>query len=293
MLERRQALAVVAGAALAGCARKRPLTVGAKGSTEQAILAEVVAQHLEHRLGAQVERSLNLGGTLLAHQTLITGVVDLYPEYSGLAFAILFKLPHESDPAIVFERLRNEYRLRCAVEWLGPLGSSGGPVMVVRAEDARTSRLATLTDAAGYAPRWNLGVGREFIEQPALFRRLMSVYNLPLTAAPKALDAPALYKALADGEVNMVGGSPTDPQLAGPEFRVLDDDQGAFPPCQAGLAVRSEALTRYPAMGPALAQLTGKFSTEGLRKLSHEVEIERRSAAQIAAEFLREAGLAG
>ncbi|HET6673901.1 MAG TPA: glycine betaine ABC transporter substrate-binding protein, partial [Nitrospiraceae bacterium] len=49
----------------AGCGKERPITVGSKNFTEQVILGEVVAQHLEHRLGRRVDRKLNLGGTLL------------------------------------------------------------------------------------------------------------------------------------------------------------------------------------------------------------------------------------
>jgi osmoprotectant transport system substrate-binding protein len=265
--------------------------VGAKTSTGQAVLAEAVAQHLERRLSVPIERRLNLGDTLLAHQALLTGIVDLYPEYSGLALTIIFKLPHEPDPAIVFERVRNEYRVRCAVEWLERLGSNGGFAMIVRTADARPPRLATLSDAVSYAPRWKLGLPQEFLTQPALFRRLMSVYALPLAAGPRTVEPGALYTALAAGEVNMVAGSPTDPQLDGPEFAVLQDDRGAFAPCQAALAVRTDALERLPGLRPALAQLGGKFPLAALRKMAHAVQFERRPAAEVAAAFLREAGL--
>jgi len=291
-LTRRDTLGVLAAAALAGCARKRPLRVGAKNSTEQTILAEAVAQHLERRLGVPVERRLNLGDTVLAHQALITGQVDLYPEYSGLAFTIVLKLPFEAEPAIVMERLRSEYRLRSAIEWLDPLGSEGGFSMVIRGEDARAGRLTTLSDAAAHATRWRLGVTQEFLEQPTLYRRLMSVYSLPLAAAPRAFQAGALYKALAASEVSMVSGSLTDAALAGADFQVLQDDRNAFPPCQAALAVRADALTRHPDLRQVLDQLAGKFSTEALRKLSLEVEVQHRPVAQVAADYLRRAGLA-
>jgi len=282
---------MVGAAGLAGCSRKRPLAVGAKTSPAQAILAEAVAQHLEGRLGAPVERRLNLGDTLLAHQALITGVVDLYPEYSGLALTVIFKLPHESDPAIVFERVRNEYRIRSAVEWLEPLGCEGGFVMVVRADEARRAGLAALSDAARGGPGWKLGLPQEFLVQPAWFSRLMSVYALPLAGPTKTLEAGALYQALSAGEVNMVAGSPTDPQLESAEFQALKDDRGAFAPCQAALAVRAEALARTPGLRGALAQLAGKFTTAVLRTLARSVQLQHRPAAEVAAEALRQAGL--
>ncbi|MGH7164584.1 MAG: glycine betaine ABC transporter substrate-binding protein, partial [Nitrospiraceae bacterium] len=62
-----------------GCTEERPITVGSKNFTEQVILGEIVAQHLEHRLSRTVDRKLNLGGTLLVHQALVNGEIDLYP----------------------------------------------------------------------------------------------------------------------------------------------------------------------------------------------------------------------
>ena len=64
-------------AGIVGCTGEPPITVGSKNFTEQVILGEIVAQHLEHRLGRRVDRKLNLGGTMLAHQALVRGEIDL------------------------------------------------------------------------------------------------------------------------------------------------------------------------------------------------------------------------
>ena len=80
-------------AGIAGCTREHPITVGSKNFTEQVVLGEIVAQHLEHRLGRRVDRKLNLGGTMLAHQALVRGDIDLYPEYTGTALTTILKLP--------------------------------------------------------------------------------------------------------------------------------------------------------------------------------------------------------
>src|SRR5918996_734752 len=106
---------------IAGCTKERPITVGSKNFTEQVILGEIVAQHLEHRLGRRVDRRLNLGGTLLAHQGLAKGDIDLYPEYTGTALTTILKLPPISDPAAAMALVRTEYQTRFGVEWMDPL----------------------------------------------------------------------------------------------------------------------------------------------------------------------------
>src|SRR5260370_12070296 len=97
---RTQAVAsLIAAILLAACGRSGRIVVGSKNFTEQVILGEIVAQHLERRLGAKVERKLNLGGTLLAHQALVSGQIDLYPEYTGTALTAVLKLPVSRDAA--------------------------------------------------------------------------------------------------------------------------------------------------------------------------------------------------
>src|SRR5256885_2173110 len=46
------------------------ITIGSKFFTEQVILAELLAQHIETRTSIPVDRKTNLGGTLLVHKAL-------------------------------------------------------------------------------------------------------------------------------------------------------------------------------------------------------------------------------
>ena len=98
--------------ALIGCGKDRSLTVGSKNFTEQVILGEIVAQHVSLRLSQRVDRKLNLGGTLLAHQAMLQGGLDLYPEYTGTALTSILKLPLSSDPTAVFATVKAEYLSR-------------------------------------------------------------------------------------------------------------------------------------------------------------------------------------
>src|SRR5205085_2503999 len=120
-----------------GCSGPRPIVVASKNFTEQLVLGEIMAQQLERRLGQKVERKLNLGGTLLAHQALINGEIDVYPEYTGTALTAILKLPPSSDAAKVLEEVRSEYAKRWRVEWLAPFGFNNSFAIVIRGDDAR------------------------------------------------------------------------------------------------------------------------------------------------------------
>jgi osmoprotectant transport system substrate-binding protein len=282
-------LCVLAG--LAGCTREHPITVGSKNFTEQVVLGEIVAQHLEHRLGHRVDRKLNLGGTMLAHQALLRGEIDLYPEYTGTALTAILKLSPTSDPAAAVALVRSEYQSRFALEWMEPLGFNNTFAMVIRGEDARKHKIATLSDAARHAPGWNLGVGYEFQQRPDGLAGLLKTYHLPIHGSPKTMDLGLLYKALEQGQVSMVAGNATDGQLSVLDALVLQDDQRYFPPYDCGLVVRPEILKDHPALRQALVELGGRFTDQTMRKLNHQVDSEHRPIRDVAEQFLRDAGL--
>jgi glycine betaine/choline ABC-type transport system substrate-binding protein len=285
---------VIAGlwaAAILGCTREQPITVGSKNFTEQVVLGEIVAQHLEHRLARRVDRKLNLGGTMLAHQALARGEIDLYPEYTGTALTAILKLPPAHDPVAALALVRGEYQARFGLEWMDPLGFNNTFAMVIRGEDARKNKIATLSDAARHSPGWNLGVGYEFQQRPDGLAGLMKTYHLPIVGSPKTMDLGLLYKALEQGQVSMVAGNATDGQLSVLDALVLQDDQHYFPPYDCGLVVRAELLKDNSPLRQALVELAGRFTDVTMRKLNYQVDGEHRPIRDVAEQFLREAGL--
>jgi glycine betaine/choline ABC-type transport system substrate-binding protein len=278
-------------AGIVGCTKEPPITVGSKNFTEQVVLGEIVAQHLEHRLGRRVDRKLNLGGTMLAHQALVRGEIDLYPEYTGTALTAILKLAPTSDPAAAMALVRAQYQARFGVEWMDSLGFNNTFAMVIRGEDARKSKIATLSDAAKYSLGWNLGVGYEFQQRPDGLTGLLKTYNLPIAGSPKTMDLGLLYKALEQREVNMVAGNATDGQLSVLDVLVLGDDKRYFPPYDCALAVRSKSLEANPPLRQALTELAGLFTDLTMRKLNYQVDAAHRPVREVAEQFLREAGL--
>lgn len=273
---------------LAGCSRApQPLRVGSKNFTEQVVLGEIIAQHLEHRLGQKVERKLNLGGTLLAHQALLSGEIDLYPEYSGTALAAILKQPLDNDAAQVFERVRAEYARQFQLSWLDPLGINDTFVMVIRGADARAQHLETLSDASRSATAWALGVGYEFQSRPDGLAALDKSYGLRWSGSPKSMDLGLLYRAIEQKQVSMIAANATDGLLSKMDLKVLADDRRAFPPYEVSIAARQDRLSQVKGLRAALAELSGKFTNQRMRELNFQVDGRHHPLADVAAEFLR------
>ena len=271
-----------------GCSNKTPhVVVGSKNFTEQVILGEIIAQQIENRLHIAVERKLNLGGMLLAHQALLSDQIDLYPEYTGTAFANILKSGGVTDPEVVLERVRAEYA-RMQLEWLDPLGFESSFAMTVRGEDARTLHLETLSDAAAAQHAFSLGCGYEFLTHPDGFAALNSKYSIKWTGAQKTMDLGLLYRALNDRQVSMVAGNTTDGVLNKLDVRVLKDDKHAFPPYQACIVVRAGAFSQNPQLREVLSELSGKITDVTMRGLNYAVDGEHRRVEDVARDFLKQ-----
>ncbi len=284
---------LIAAAFLSGCSSgPQPVVVGSKNFTEQLILGEIAAQHIENRLHAQVTRRLNLGGTLLANQALLSGRIEFYPEYTGTAYASVLRLPAGAPPDTIAARVRHEYERRYHLVWLPPLGFNNGFALAVRGADARARKLETLSDAAAYAPGWQLGIGYEFLERPDGYPALMKTYGLHIKAPPRTMDLGLVYRALESGQVDMAAGSETDGWLAASDIKVLRDDKHAFPPYDAAFVARPNALDAHPGLQKALEELSGKFNGKTMQSLNRRVDVDHQPLAAVARDFLRQSGLA-
>ncbi len=292
-MDRRKTVACLIGAGLtaSSCRRGERIVVASKNFTEQVLLGEILAQQVERRLGVPVEHKLNLGGTLLTHEALVAGSIDLYPEYTGTALTAILKQPPAQDASQVLARVRQEYRRRWKISWLKPFGFNNTFAMVVRAETARALAAPALSAAAARPEPWKLGAGYEFLERPDGFRGLAARYGLRTDGNPVTMDLGLLYTALQSRKVEMAAANSTDGQLSILDVVVLADDRHYFPPYQCATLVRSDTLARYPKLEAALGELSGRITDAGMRRLNYEVEGRHRSVRVVAAEFLAHSDL--
>src|SRR5436305_9052042 len=104
---------------LPACSHRDRIVVGCKNFTEQIVLGELIAQEIENKTHLPVERRFYLGGTYIAHQGILAGRIDIYPEYTGTALNAVLKLQPSSEPKAVYDRVKSEYERRFHLT-LGP-----------------------------------------------------------------------------------------------------------------------------------------------------------------------------
>ncbi len=282
-------LLVTLGSGIVLSARSRAqVVVGSKNFTEQLVLGEIVAQALERR-GIRVERQLDLGGTAICDRALRAGQIDVYVEYTGTALTAIFHRPVAQDRTAVMREVREEYA-KTGRTLLAPLGFNNTFAILVRGADARRLALRSIADLVRVQGRWRPGFGYEFLERPDGYRGLVKAYGLAFRESPRVMDLALMYRALADGQVDVIAGDATNGLIDAFDLVPLRDDRHYFPPYDAVPVVQTLSLLRNPVVGDVLRGLGGRISDETMRRLNYEVDARHRDVADVAREFLRASG---
>ncbi len=261
------------------------IVIGSKFFTEQVVLAELLAQHIEARTGIHVQRKTNLGGTLLVHKAMQAGQVDLYVEYTGTALNAVLNESPTGDSAAVYQRVKQVYGDRFNFEVAEPLGFENTFAMVIRRDDAQRLHLQKMSDLLPLEQKWRVGVGFEFLERSDGFRGWSERYGLHFAQQPSVMDLGLIYRALQDRKVDLVAGNSTDGVIDSLHLVVLEDDRHYFPPYDAVPIVRRATLEKFPQLRAALAELAGKITAPEMRRLNYLVDAEQRDAAAVVRDF--------
>lgn len=284
-------LAVVAHAAAAQPSVDRPVIVASKPFGESFLLAEMLAQLLEHH-GVTVDRRPGLGATEIAFSALRADEIDVYPEYTGTGLLAILGEPPRSDPDEVYARVAGEFERRFGVRWLPPLGFSNSYAIAVRRETAEQYGLRTLSDLARVSPQLVAGFTPDFIGRPDGLPGLEAAYGIRPRAV-RALLAAVKYQALAESRVDVIDGYETDGFIARYDLVVLLDDRGFFPAYDAAAIVGPRLARDRPDAIAILTRLSGRLTEERMRALNEQIEVAGEPIPEVARSALRDLSLLG
>ncbi len=274
-------------AVLTGCGRS-DVVVGSKDFNESTILGEVVAYYVESN-GASVEHRQRLGGSPVVWNALLSGEIDVYPDYTGtLRQELLSEL-----------KLKDDDELREALEERGlrmtrSLGFDNSYEIGIpnkpTAEAARRfgtddlSDIRTISDLRRY-PNLKCGFANEFVKRSDGWEPLKRVYALPQDDV-LPLEHDFAYIGLANGDIDVMDVYATDAKVKVYDVRVLVDDENFFPEYEAVLVYRADLEERAPEVVSAIRRLEGKIDVDTMTTLNARTMLGGEEAARVAADFL-------
>jgi osmoprotectant transport system substrate-binding protein len=275
---------------------KVSLTIGSKNFAESEITGEIYAQALE-AAGYKIKTDLSLGSETIALKTLKAGQISGYPEYTSTALESLFGLepeevPAEAEPA--YEKAKAEFEKEGLTAFPPTPFSSANAVGTTK-KLADELGLETVSDLDGQSEELTLYGSPECRQRSDCLAGLEKFYDLKFKSF-KPVDIGLRYTVLEKGQADLSILFTTDPQLAAEsdKFVILEDDKEVFP---AGNVIFVTDQATVKKAGPdyekTIVQVQEGLTLPVVQELNARVELEKQSAKEVAAEYLKEAGYIG
>ena len=293
-------ISVFALTAMTLLSRKPDVVIGGKDFTEQSVLGEMLAILIEENSDLAVDRKLYLGGTMICFNALQAGDLDLYAEYTGTGLVNILKREPINDPDEAYAAVKDDFKDTYGLVWLKPFGFNNTYTLTMRKAQAEKLSIRTFSDLATYVSTQGestdpltAGFTAEFIERPDGYKGLTDAYGFRFAIEPRQLDPGLMYKACADGDVDVICAFATDGRIAAYDLFTLEDDRKFFPPYYAAPLIRAQTLAKHPELEDILNRLAGKLDNETMQKLNLQVDREEdpRQAREVARDFLIHHGL--
>lgn len=278
------------------------IVVGSKIDTEGALLCPLVSIALKAH-GIKVVEKCGTGATQVVRKALVTGEIDVYPEYTGNAPYLIknvrfapgaFRDPVRGHAAGAAADLQQNQ-----IVWLKPAPANVTYGFAIPAKLAAAENIATLTQLAAYinaCKPFKVVVSQEFVDRADGLKAFEQAYGFRLKPSQLIIlpggNTAQTESAAARGTsgANAAMSYSTDGQLAALGLVSLSDSGAAADIYQPLLTIRSEALKKYPAVPSIIDPIFATLDTATLSRLNAQIVVGGLPGARVAEQYLREKG---
>jgi osmoprotectant transport system substrate-binding protein len=268
------------------------LTLGTKDFTEQFLLGELYEQALAAR-GYKVRLRKDIGSTEVIDTQLTSGQIDTYPEYLGVAVTVVAGEADAGSSAAETYRLATDYYAQRGQALSEQTPFENVDAIATTQVFAQQQRLTSLPDLRRL-PSFTLGARPEFADRVQGLAGLQRVYGLT-NAEFKPIEIGAQYQALDEGDIDAANVFTTDGQLAGGNYRLLEDPQRLFGFQHVALVIDQDALERLGGdrFMTVINAVNRRLTTSAMIEMNRDVDLEGQDEALVAERFLTGVGLLG
>jgi osmoprotectant transport system substrate-binding protein len=269
------------------------ITIGSANFAESQILAEIYAQGLAAK-GYKVGKKLNIGAREVYFPALLSGHIDMLPEYTGSTLAYLTKEADASKPDAetnyqnLVAALRNKNIT--ALEMAAAQDQDG---IVVNKQTAEKYGLKKVSDLKAHASELVMGGPPECPQRHACLKGLEDVYGIHFKDfKPLDVAGPITVKALKSNEIQVADLFTTQSAIPANGFVLLEQDPPIAGAENVVPIVRDEIVEAYgDDLKNDVNAITAKITTKNLTAMNKRVEIDKDDADQVAADWLESEGL--
>ena len=255
---------------------KESIVVGSKNFTENIILAELATQLLGST-GKDVLHQSGMGGSRILWTALMTGEIDIYPEYTGTLRGEIF-----SDRKIKsFSQLKEILALE-NIGVTSKLGFNNTYVIGMLDEVAASLDISTISDLKKHA-NLKFAFSNEFMDRDDGWPGLREHYQLPQQDV-LGIDHDLAYRGLQSRAIDTMDLYSTDAEIQYYKIRSLQDDQKYFSDYHAVYLYRlgSDIETIQQ-----LQRLDNLIDAKKMITMNAAAKIEAKSKQEIASAFIK------
>lgn len=267
------------------------LIIAGKLGAEPDILIHLYKELIEQDSHLQVEVKPNFGKTSFLYEALKAGSIDIYPEFSGTITASLLTNPPQlaNDQEAVYEAARDGIYQQDKLIYLKPMAYQNTYAIAVKEAYAMEHGLETISDLKKVESTARTGFSLEFNDRPDGKKGLESLYGLKLNI--QTMEPALRYQALEQDKLDIIEVYSTDSQIIKYGLKLLQDDKHLFPPYQGAPLMREETLKQHPELEGILNKLHNKITATEMATMNYQVDVEGKSAKEVAHDFLSRQGL--
>ena len=245
------------------------VVIGAKGFSEQYILARLIGQRLEAE-GFAVEYRDGLGSAI-AHSAAASGEVDVYVDYTGTIWTNQMKRTENPPREDMYREIAEWEEEETGMKVLGRLGFENAYGLAMQREVAITGEFNSISDIAQRGQSMVIGGDPEFFERPEWIA-VRDAYGLRF-AGQRNFSPTFMYNALQSGEADVIGAYTSDGRIVADNLVILDDPRGAFPNYDAVLLLSPQA-SADAILVSALEPLIDAIDVGAMREANYSVDRE-------------------
>ncbi|WP_239984764.1 glycine betaine ABC transporter substrate-binding protein [Sporolactobacillus pectinivorans] len=270
--------------------KNETVTIGSKNFTESLILGEMYSDALENA-GYKVNRKLNLGGTLIAHEALVKGQIDMYPEYTGTGLMDILKQKEMTNANAVYNDVAKAYKKKWNLIWLKPTQANDSQGLAVTKKISDKYNIHTFSDLAKEAPNIRFAATPEFNDRADGLKGLKKAYGGFNFKSNQLFDYGIKYNVLLQGKEDATVAFTTDGQLTNKNLVLLKDDKHFYPPYYVCPVIRESVIKHDPKIVKVLNEVSSKLDSKVMQELNAKVDIQKQSYQTVAKDFLIKEGI--
>jgi osmoprotectant transport system permease protein len=249
--------------------------IGSKPFAEQYVLAALMQQRLSEA-GLSADQRAGLGSTV-AFDALKAGDIDLYVDYTGTIWTNVMQRKEFTSREAVTAEIGTWLESNHGVTLFGSLGFENAYALAMRRDRAQALGIRTIEDLARRSASFSIAADVEFFVRPE-WRALQQDYGLKFMRE-RQLQATFMYRAVADGEVDVIAAYSSDGQIAQYDLVLLEDPMRSLPPYDAVILL-APGRAEDRALTDALAPLLGAVTVERMRRANLMVSGDGGGTAQ-------------